>query len=186
MISLLPRRLHTANPREGHRPGGGVGGLGLPGRYRPDAVLLTLAAMGIEGGVAIGTAVVTESAGLPGSGLDRRIEAMTSIIVIRRFIGARLSSAPRPSGAPRPPRREPRRRFAGAAFPSPAPGSGAGVASRSARRRCPGITASPRRRSRWRDCDLAKRAHMGQSPRYSQPVTRSHSGDSPGTTRQRP
>jgi hypothetical protein len=34
---------------------------------------LTLAAMGIEGGVAIGAAVVAGSAALPGSGLDRGI-----------------------------------------------------------------------------------------------------------------
>src|ERR1700730_14596478 len=39
MISVLPRRLRTADPREGHRPGGGAGGLGPPGRYCPDAVL---------------------------------------------------------------------------------------------------------------------------------------------------
>jgi hypothetical protein len=34
---------------------------------------LTLAAMGIEGGVAIGSAVVAGSAAWPGSGLDRGI-----------------------------------------------------------------------------------------------------------------
>ncbi len=54
---------------------------------------LTLAAMGIEGGVAIGAAVVAGSAALPGSGPDKGIEVMTSIIVIRRFTGTRLASA---------------------------------------------------------------------------------------------
>ena len=54
---------------------------------------LTLAAMGIEGGVAIGTAVVAGPVALPGFGLDRRIEAVASIIVIRRFTGTRLASA---------------------------------------------------------------------------------------------
>jgi hypothetical protein len=43
--------------------------------------------MGIEGGVAIGAAVAAGSAALPGSGLDRGIEAMASIIVIRRSPG---------------------------------------------------------------------------------------------------
>lgn len=54
---------------------------------------LTLAWMGIEGGVAIGAAVVAGSVALLGFGLDSGIEAMASIIVIWRFTGARLASA---------------------------------------------------------------------------------------------
>jgi len=60
---------------------------------------LTLAAMGIEGGVAIGAAAAAGSAALPGSGLDRGIEAMASIIVIRRSPGPGWP-VPHPSGAP--------------------------------------------------------------------------------------
>jgi divalent metal cation (Fe/Co/Zn/Cd) transporter len=54
---------------------------------------LTLAWMGIEGGVAIGAAVVAGSVALLGFGLDSGIEAMASIIVIWRFTGTRLASA---------------------------------------------------------------------------------------------
>ena len=54
---------------------------------------LTLAWMGIEGGVAIGAAVVAGSVALFGFGLDSAIEAMASIIVIWRFTGTRLASA---------------------------------------------------------------------------------------------
>jgi divalent metal cation (Fe/Co/Zn/Cd) transporter len=53
---------------------------------------LTLAWMGIEGGVAIGAAVVAGSVALLGFGLDSGIEAMASIIVIWRFTGTRLTS----------------------------------------------------------------------------------------------
>ena len=53
---------------------------------------LTLAWMGIEGGVAIGAAVVAGSVALFGFGLDSAIEAMASIIVIWRFTGTRLAS----------------------------------------------------------------------------------------------
>ena len=74
MISLLPRRLRTADPREGHRPGGGAGGLGPPGRYRPDAVLADAGLDGHRGRGAIGAAVVAGSAALPGSGPDKGIE----------------------------------------------------------------------------------------------------------------
>jgi divalent metal cation (Fe/Co/Zn/Cd) transporter len=53
---------------------------------------LTLAWMGIEGGVAIGAAVIAGSVALLGFGLDSGIEAMASIIVIWRFTGTRLAS----------------------------------------------------------------------------------------------
>jgi divalent metal cation (Fe/Co/Zn/Cd) transporter len=54
---------------------------------------ITLAWMGIEGGVAIAAAVAAESVALLGFGLDSGIEAMASIIVIWRFTGTRLASA---------------------------------------------------------------------------------------------
>ena len=54
---------------------------------------LTLAWMGIEGGVAIGAAIIAGSVALLGFGLDSGIEAMASIIVIWRFTGTRLASA---------------------------------------------------------------------------------------------
>jgi divalent metal cation (Fe/Co/Zn/Cd) transporter len=53
---------------------------------------LTLAWMGIEGGVAIGAAVVAGSVALLGFGLDSGIEAIASIIIIWRFTGTRLAS----------------------------------------------------------------------------------------------
>src|SRR6185437_9679256 len=53
---------------------------------------LTLAWMGIEGGVAIGAAIAAGSMALLGFGLDSGIEAMASIIVIWRFTGTRLAS----------------------------------------------------------------------------------------------
>jgi divalent metal cation (Fe/Co/Zn/Cd) transporter len=52
---------------------------------------LTLAWMGIEGGVAIAAAVVAGSVALLGFGLDSGIEAMASVIVIWRFTGTRLA-----------------------------------------------------------------------------------------------
>lgn len=45
---------------------------------------LTLAWMGVEGGVAIGASVVAGSVALLGFGLDSGIEAMASVIVIWR------------------------------------------------------------------------------------------------------
>ena len=54
---------------------------------------LTLAWLGIEGGVAIGAALVAGSVALLGFGLDSGIEAMARIIVIWRFTGTRLASA---------------------------------------------------------------------------------------------
>jgi hypothetical protein len=53
---------------------------------------LTLAWMGIEGGVAIGAAIAAGSVALLGFGLDSGIEALASIIVIWRFTGTRLAS----------------------------------------------------------------------------------------------
>ncbi|MDA8320793.1 MAG: hypothetical protein M0030_13450 [Actinomycetota bacterium] len=53
---------------------------------------LTLAWMGIEGGVAIGAAIASGSVALLGFGLDSGIEAMASIIVIWRLTGTRLAS----------------------------------------------------------------------------------------------
>ena len=51
---------------------------------------LTLAWMGVEGGVAIGAAIIAGSTALLGFGLDSGIEAIASIIVIWRFTGTRL------------------------------------------------------------------------------------------------
>jgi divalent metal cation (Fe/Co/Zn/Cd) transporter len=53
---------------------------------------ITLAWMGIEGGIAIGAAIIAGSVALLGFGLDSGIEAMASIIVIWRFTGTRLAS----------------------------------------------------------------------------------------------
>ncbi len=53
---------------------------------------LTLAWMGIEGGVAIGAAIAAGSVALLGFGLDSGIEALASVIVIWRFTGTRLAS----------------------------------------------------------------------------------------------
>ena len=53
---------------------------------------LTLAWMGIEGGVAIGAALIAGSTALLGFGLDSGIEALASIIVIWRLTGTRLTS----------------------------------------------------------------------------------------------
>jgi divalent metal cation (Fe/Co/Zn/Cd) transporter len=54
---------------------------------------LTLAWMGVEGGVAIGAAIAAGSVALLGFGLDSGIEALASVIVIWRFTGTRLASA---------------------------------------------------------------------------------------------
>ncbi len=54
---------------------------------------LTLAWMGVEGGVAIAAAVLAGTVALLGFGLDSGIEAMASVIVIWRLTGARLASA---------------------------------------------------------------------------------------------
>ena len=52
----------------------------------------TLAWMGVEGGVAIGAAIVAGSVALLGFGLDSGIEAIASVIVIWRLTGTRLAS----------------------------------------------------------------------------------------------
>jgi hypothetical protein len=49
--------------------------------------------MGIEGGVAIGAAIVAGSVALLGFGLESGIEAIASVIVIWRFTGSGLASA---------------------------------------------------------------------------------------------
>jgi divalent metal cation (Fe/Co/Zn/Cd) transporter len=54
---------------------------------------LTLAWMGVEGGVAIGAAITARSTALLGFGLDSGIEAIASVIVIWRFTGNRLTSS---------------------------------------------------------------------------------------------
>ena len=54
---------------------------------------VTLAWMGVEGGVAIGAAVVAGSVALLAFGLDSGIEALASVIVIWRLTGTRLTSA---------------------------------------------------------------------------------------------
>ena len=54
---------------------------------------LTLAWMGVEGGVAVGAALIAGSVALLGFGLDSAIEALASIIVIWRFTGRRTHSA---------------------------------------------------------------------------------------------
>jgi divalent metal cation (Fe/Co/Zn/Cd) transporter len=91
MTSLLPQRMRSF--AAGNQP--------VPGS--PDWLRLaslartlswiTLAWMGIEGGVAIGAAVIAGSVALLGFGLDSGIEAIASIIVIWRLTGARLVSA---------------------------------------------------------------------------------------------
>jgi divalent metal cation (Fe/Co/Zn/Cd) transporter len=53
---------------------------------------ITLAWMGVEGGVAIGAALAAGSTALLGFGLDSGIEALASVIVIWRFTGTRLAS----------------------------------------------------------------------------------------------
>jgi hypothetical protein len=89
MITLLARRGRTAGQCEAT---GSAGWLRLA---RAARILswLTLAWMGIEGGVAIVAAVLAGSVALLGFGLDSGIEAMASIIVIWRFTGTRLASA---------------------------------------------------------------------------------------------
>jgi divalent metal cation (Fe/Co/Zn/Cd) transporter len=54
---------------------------------------LTLAWMGVEGGVAIAAVVVAGSVALLGFGLDSGVEAMASVIAIWRLTGTRLASA---------------------------------------------------------------------------------------------
>jgi divalent metal cation (Fe/Co/Zn/Cd) transporter len=92
MISLLSRR-KPADPH--HSTGLTAGSADWLRLARVARILswLTLAWMGIEGGVAIVAAVLAGSVALLGFGLDSGIEAMASIIVIWRFTGNRLASA---------------------------------------------------------------------------------------------
>ena len=53
---------------------------------------ITLAWMGIEGGVAVGAALAAGSVALLGFGLDSGVEAIASVIVIWRLTGTRLVS----------------------------------------------------------------------------------------------
>lgn len=92
MISLPHGRKH-AEPRESSGLAAGSAGWLRLARTARILSWLTLAWMGIEGGVAIGAAVAAGSVALLGFGLDSGIEAMASIIVIWRFTGTRLASA---------------------------------------------------------------------------------------------
>ena len=92
MISLLPRRVPPAGQRaDTGLAAGSADWLKLAALARLLS-WLTRAWMGIEGGVAIGAAIVAGSVALLGFGLDSGIEAMASIIVIWRFTGTRLAS----------------------------------------------------------------------------------------------
>jgi divalent metal cation (Fe/Co/Zn/Cd) transporter len=88
MIPSLPQSAHTAD-----RP------VALSADWLRLARLarllswLTLAWMGIEGGVAIAAAIIAGSIALLGFGLDSAIEAIASLIVIWRLTGTRLASA---------------------------------------------------------------------------------------------
>jgi divalent metal cation (Fe/Co/Zn/Cd) transporter len=84
----------------GHAGAGRCGDLGQPpadwlrlARLARTLSWITLAWMGVEGGVAIAAAVLAGSVALLGFGLDSGIEAMASVIVIWRFTGTRLASA---------------------------------------------------------------------------------------------
>jgi divalent metal cation (Fe/Co/Zn/Cd) transporter len=92
MITLLPRRVHAAGQREGTRLAVGSADWLRLARLARLLSWLTLAWMGIEGGVAIGAAIAAGSVALLGFGLDSGIEAIASIIVIWRFTGTRLAS----------------------------------------------------------------------------------------------
>ena len=91
MMSLLSRR----KPADPHSTGLAAGSADWLRLARVARILswLTLAWMGIEGGIAIVAAVLAGSVALLGFGLDSGIEAMASIIVIWRLTGNRLASA---------------------------------------------------------------------------------------------
>jgi len=93
MISLLPRRARAAGTCESTGPAAGSADWLRLARAARILSWLTLAWMGIEGGVAIAAAVLAGSVALLGFGLDSGIEAMASIIVIWRLTGTRLASA---------------------------------------------------------------------------------------------
>ena len=90
MTAPLPQP--TASRRPGTMPVAGSADWLRLARLARILSWLTLAWMGIEGGVAIAAAVVAGSVALLGFGLDSGIEAMASVIVIWRFTGARLAS----------------------------------------------------------------------------------------------
>jgi divalent metal cation (Fe/Co/Zn/Cd) transporter len=92
MISVLPRRVPAVDRRETTALVAGSADWLRLARIARILSWLTLAWMGIEGGVAIVAAVLAGSVALLGFGLDSGIEAMASIIVIWRFTGTRLSS----------------------------------------------------------------------------------------------
>ncbi len=87
----LPRRVPVGR-REGSRLAAGSADWLRLARLARTLSWLTLAWMGIEGGVAIGAAIVAGSVALLGFGLDSGIEAIASVIVIWRFTGTRLAS----------------------------------------------------------------------------------------------
>ncbi len=93
MTSPLPSPLPTSDRREHARPLAGSADWLRLARLARLLSWLTLAWMGIEGGIAIGAALVAGSVALLGFGLDSGIEAMASVIVIWRFTGTRLASA---------------------------------------------------------------------------------------------
>ncbi len=93
MISPLPPRARAADRCEADGLVAGSADWLHLARIARMLSWLTLAWMGIEGGVAIAAAVMAGSVALLGFGLDSGIEAMASIIVIWRFTGTRLASA---------------------------------------------------------------------------------------------
>jgi divalent metal cation (Fe/Co/Zn/Cd) transporter len=93
MIPLLPRRVRAADRCEATGPTAVSADWLRLARIARILSWLTLAWMGIEGGVAIVAAVLAGSVALLGFGLDSGIEAMASVIVIWRFTGNRLASA---------------------------------------------------------------------------------------------
>jgi divalent metal cation (Fe/Co/Zn/Cd) transporter len=93
VISLLPRRMRAADRWETTGPAAGSADWLRLARVARILSWMTLAWMGLEGGIAIVAAVLAGSVALLGFGLDSGIEAMASIIVIWRFTGTRLASA---------------------------------------------------------------------------------------------
>ena len=92
MTTPLPWPSPPGGQREDTRPGAVSADWLRLARLARLLSWLTLAWMGIEGGVAIAAAVVAGSVALLGFGLDSGIEAMASVIVIWRFTGTRLAS----------------------------------------------------------------------------------------------
>ena len=93
MISLLSRRTRDADRRTTAGPAAGSADWLRLARTARMLSWLTLAWMGIEGGVAIAAALLAGSVALLGFGLDSGIEALASVIVIWRLTGTRLASA---------------------------------------------------------------------------------------------